>query len=330
MFGAPSDRRACLVEPDEDTRRARVVGLVAELGRVVDAWGQAAPPPQHEAVRHVAVVHRLDVGGLGAAVDRIRLAQRTSASPGMWVTLEGQGRSTSAWLPQAAAWEAQPLVVELLVRLHGDELEIDASLAGEHPILPHSTFVHPDGWWPAFKARALDDRTLGEVYRERLYAAVEAVVGRGGARVLDLGAGDGELAVRLLAGGHAARVTLVDRNQALLAEARTRLSGTATDVIDADLASVEGWARVPSSFDVVVAVGFFESNVVTTPVAANALAEAVSRLAPGGVLVVTGTGAALVHRAQLEALGLTVTNTTLPAPVVRGATYPFYVARRSD
>jgi spermidine synthase len=224
---------------------------------------------------------------------------------------------------------AQPLVVELLVRLHGDELEIDASLAGEHPILPHSTFVHPDGWWPAFKARELDGSTLGGVYRDLLYPAVAEIVGRRPGHVLDLGGGDGELAAALLGAGAATNVTVVDRNQALLAAARGRLTEGAT-VVDADLAA-KGWpASLEGPFDAIVAVGLFESNVLPTAVARHVLEAARLRLAPGGALVITGTGAALVRRAQLEALALDVTNATLPAGEVRGATYPLYVARSAS
>jgi SAM-dependent methyltransferase len=329
MGAASADRRPCRLVADEGARRAQVAGLAAELVRAVEQIGQDAPPAQHEVIRHLAVAHALDLRGCGAPVDRVWIAQRTSASPAMWVTLEAGARTWSAWVPQSAAWVAQPLVVELLVRLHGDELEIDASLAGEHPILPHSTFVHPDGWWPAFKARELDGSTLGGVYRDLLYPAVAEIVGRRPGRVLDLGGGDGELSAALLASGAATDVTVVDRNQALLAAARGRL-GQGGAVVDADLSAPSWPDEVGGPYDAIVAVGLFESNVLPTDVARRALAAARARLAVGGVIVITGTGAALVRRAQLEALALDVTNATLPAGEVRGATYPLYVARSAS
>ena len=122
MGAASTDRRPCRVVTDEDALRAQVAGLVGELVRVVERVGQDAPPAQHEVIRHVAVVHALDLRVFGACVDRAWIAQRTSASPAMWVTFEAGARTWSAWVPQSAAWVAQPLVVELLVRLHGDEL----------------------------------------------------------------------------------------------------------------------------------------------------------------------------------------------------------------
>ena len=90
---------------------------------------------------------------------------------------------------------------------------------------------------------------------EAMLRVVEAGDGPVG-NVLDLGAGDGPLAAALVSRYPAARVTLVDFSEPMLAEAKRRFAGSATDArfVVADFAEpswVEAVADV-APFDVVV------------------------------------------------------------------------------
>lgn len=299
-------RFVCTVEPDEGRRVAQLRALTDQLVTLVDGVGTDLPDEQ-AALGRAAVRHEADLSALGGRVARLAIAQRASASPGVLVTLDD---GAPRWLPPAFAWTFQPLLVDVLVRLHGDELAVDAREAGRRPILPRSTWVHPLAWWEDADERPLDEAgartTVGEAYAGVVHPAVAAWVAAG-ERVVDLGGGRGGLAARLVDAG--ARVTVVEAHPRLAEAARERLGEAA--VVEADVRGDGGLGAV-GDVDVVVASGLLEANVMTQEEALDVLARAAARLSPGGRIVVAGIGASLVGADDLARVGLEVSNRSIP------------------
>lgn len=318
MLVVEGSRLRCRVEPDEDRRRVALRALVDELVALVDALGGPLPD-EHGTLAHAAVRHVADVSIADGPVRRVEIWQRESASPGVMVKVDDR---PPRWLPPGRAWTFQPLLVALLVRLHGDELTLDVRAAGDRPLLPRSTWVHPLAWWEDATSRPFEGgpTTVGEAWASLVHPTAAAWVSPG-SRVLDLGGGDGALGVRLRDLG--ADVTVAEQHPTLVQAARTR----GLPVVHTDLRAA--WPEaLDGPWDVITLANVLEANVMTRADALRIVAEAARRLRPAGRLVVVGMGATLVGDPGLTAAGLRVTNRTVPPRVVGEPVRTCLVAER--
>jgi hypothetical protein len=231
----------------------------------------------------------------------------------------------------------RPLIMALVAASDGDELEMDYALSADQPIFPHSTFLFPDGWWDAWKERALDEEGtvhLGDVYRHQVMPAVWEVLAQLPGplqRVVDLGGGDGEcLAAWLDLRPDIGDAALLDRNAPALELARGRLGGRAR-VVAHDLARTSAATLREAAggpIDVVLAIGVLCVNVLTREGALRCAEAVAGALAPGGVAVLAGWTPALLRRSEWEALGLCVVNTTRPDSAEAWGGPQLYVLQR--
>jgi SAM-dependent methyltransferase len=144
-------------------------------------------------------------------------------------------------------------------------------------------------WWQTFFDATYRDLWASQTSAERTaadVAGIEAVLAAHGAprpaRVLDLGCGDGRIAVPLAGAGH--QVTGLDLSESMLAAAgqRAREHGVGVRFIRADMRDADA---AGGPFDVVVS-WFSSFGYFGDPAADAATLAAVARaLSPGGVLL---------------------------------------------
>ena len=163
---------------------------------------------------------------------------------------------------------------------------------------------------------------------------LRAATGGAAGRVLDAGCGTGRVALELARRGH--RVTGVDVDPSMLAEARAQASdeALAVDLVEGDLAELADLLAGRAAYDVVAAPG----NVVvylTPGTEADVVAAMGNALRPGGLLV---AGFAADRHVGVEdydgwchAAGLTTVHlwsTWDGAPLAAGSEYLVAVHRR--
>ncbi len=151
-----------------------------------------------------------------------------------------------------------------------------------------------------FKAYANGyDRVLLNLptYREVLERHVRKIAPRAGMRLLDLGAGTGNLTLALLEAG--AHVTAVDNNAAMLRELRRKMAGydETLEIVEQDACNLSPWRD--GAFEA-VSIGLVLFSIVDPQDARTALREAMRVLSPGGVLVVTEPRRSFKMRELLE------------------------------
>ena len=151
------------------------------------------------------------------------------------------------------------------------------------PGLDHAVAARWIGRWDAQQSGYMPDR---EERFTALIDAVEAEAGRPDPLVLDLGAGPGSLAVRLLDRIPAAAVVAIDADPLLLALGRAAYAGRAgLRFADLDLRSA-GWASrlgLPRPAD--AAVSTTALHWLTLPALRAVYVEVATVLRPGGLLL---------------------------------------------
>ena len=151
------------------------------------------------------------------------------------------------------------------------------------PGLDHAVAARWIGRWDAQQSGYMPDR---EERFTALIDAVEAEAGRPDPLVLDLGAGPGSLAVRLLDRIPAAAVVAIDADPLLLALGRAAYAGRAgLRFADLDLRSA-GWAGrlgLPRPAD--AAVSTTALHWLTLPALRAVYVEVATVLRPGGLLL---------------------------------------------
>lgn len=313
------------VWPPTDPDPARAAAHLSTLVAWTSEHGLPELPDEHRGLADHPLGLRLRVGHLpGAPWSEVFLSQHTAAGLGTWVTwTTPTGDAGQAFWPPGVSWALSPVLNGLLRGLPGDAIAVCAAASGRQPLLPRGTWVHPDGWWDAWKHRQTDGAgaglTLGEVYGRWLHPRVLAVVaqlvdagvlGADGAplRVIDVCGGDGELAAALCA-RHDAVVTLIERNVAGAEAARGRL-GAPHRVIAADAVDVAAWTSPPA--DLCLLAGAIQGNVMAPADAAVVARHVFAALRPGGIAVVTGWSPCLLDPGDFAALGFEVGNTAVP------------------
>jgi hypothetical protein len=334
LSGAAEDQRHVLssLHTDETRRQADVAGLIRELARWIRSDGLETPPDQHALLAEQPSGMLLSLSGIAdCSWSTLFIGSGTSSKGALWLRWTDKEGLKGAFLPPAVSWPLHALVAQLLERLHGDEVEFAQT---------DTAWVHPAGWWDDWKPRPLTaahetveagrhETTIGDIYRDALYPTVEATLeamilaDSPCRRVVDVCAGDGELALRLLKRWPALQLTLLECNAQAVAASRERIGDRAV-VREEDVRT----ATWPVEADVVLLVGAIQGNVMSSDDAYAAIRQAYASLRPGGLAIVTGYSPCLVDAGGFELVGFNVLNRAAPPTHDNAMGRQHYVLRR--
>jgi hypothetical protein len=310
--------------------------------RAIQRWvvdhGLPDLPPEHQALVRFPFGVRLDLTRLAdTSWTEVFFSQHTTVGLGTWVTWSGPEGDGARFMPPGVTWAISPLLFELMQRLAGDEIELHYALAGQMPLLPRGTWVHPDGWWDEWKSRPLggedESVTLGSVYRGWLYPRVMGCLraaesgGMPITQVVDVCGGDGELAEAVGVTWPDAVITVLERNAKGCEASGERLAAPHR-VVQGDVSLAETWEGL-HDVDVVLMTGAIQGNVMGAGAAEATVKLAAAALRPGGLAVVTGWSPCLLDTAGFEAAGFEVRNMAVPPTPEDANPRQFYVLVRA-
>lgn len=165
-----------------------------------------------------------------------------------------------------------------------------------------------------------------------VYAAMDSLLTQN-CRVLELGAGDGEVAEHILQ-KHEGRIEqyhLVDLNELSCEEARKKLTTQKNAVVhQGDIVAMDYSTISDGQFEVVLGSGSFTQQVLPDRASAlQALDKAIAKMNEGGYLVLCGVSPLWIRSSDLEERGLKVLNMGIPSK--KWISYPllqFCVAKK--